>query len=151
MAKFYLFTFGTIRFMNKQVCVGSLIVKEDKFLFGKRAATKSWYPGVWDIIGGHAMPDESPFETLLRELDEELGIVPTNYELIATVDVFEKELSLAVEYYIYIVNTWSGTPVNRGGEHSEINWFTRDEMNKIQLASEEYLSLIDAWVEGRNE
>ena len=31
------------------------------------------YPGYWSLFGGHADVDESPIETLLRELKDELG------------------------------------------------------------------------------
>jgi 8-oxo-dGTP diphosphatase len=58
-------------------CVAALIVKNQKILLGQRSAERSFYPGVWDVFGGHVEPQESYQQALLRELHEELGIIPT--------------------------------------------------------------------------
>jgi 8-oxo-dGTP diphosphatase len=134
--------------MDTNLCVGAFIVEKDKFLLGKRTNAKTWYAGVWDIFGGHALADESSPEVLKRELNEELGIVPTTYELFRSVEVFEEEKP--IEYHIYIVTTWSGIPTNCCKEHSEIKWFSVNELREIQLASEKYLDLVDEWLR-RNE
>ncbi|MCD7971729.1 MAG: NUDIX domain-containing protein [Candidatus Azobacteroides sp.] len=42
----------------------------------KRAATKDIQPNLWDsAVGGHIDLDETPAEALLREAEEELGII----------------------------------------------------------------------------
>jgi 8-oxo-dGTP pyrophosphatase MutT (NUDIX family) len=112
--------------MNTAICAGSFIVQGDKFLFGKRT-------------------DESHLDALKRELNEELGITPTTYELFTTVELIDEELYAPIQYYIYFVTAWSGTLVNCSGEHSEMRWFLRPDLNEIQLASKKYLALIDAW------
>jgi isopentenyldiphosphate isomerase len=44
-------------------------------LIQKRAAGKDSHPGLWDVsAAGHVQPGETPPETALRELGEELGI-----------------------------------------------------------------------------
>jgi len=37
----------------KQEVVGALIVESQKILLGKRASTRTFYPNVWDVFGGH--------------------------------------------------------------------------------------------------
>jgi len=38
-----------------------------------------WYPDHWGLFGGAIEPGESPEQALMREVEEELGVVPTSY------------------------------------------------------------------------
>ena len=41
----------------------------------RRSPTKDMYPDLWDTaVGGHVRPEEDPFEALVREAREEIGI-----------------------------------------------------------------------------
>ena len=63
-----------------RVCVGALVVQEQEvpqLLLGRRAGGRAFYPGVWDVPGGHCEPGEPPEQALVRELREELGVTPT--------------------------------------------------------------------------
>lgn len=52
----------------------SAIIKQDgKFLIGKRAADKEFAPNQWEFISGFIEENESPQETLKREITEELN------------------------------------------------------------------------------
>lgn len=61
--------------------VGALILVGDRgYLLQNRDERPGiWYPGHWGLFGGTAEPDESSEATLYRELDEELGFVPDNF------------------------------------------------------------------------
>jgi 8-oxo-dGTP diphosphatase len=54
--------------------VAGFLKHDDKFLLCHRSATRSWYPLVWDLPGGHVSVEETPATALTRELQEELGI-----------------------------------------------------------------------------
>ena len=43
---------------------------------------KRFYPNVWDIIDGHCIDSETPEETLIRELKEEIGVIPISFSLL---------------------------------------------------------------------
>jgi len=46
----------------------------------KRALDKDLLPGLWDTsVGGHMNPGESPYEALMRETAEELGITGISF------------------------------------------------------------------------
>ncbi len=45
-----------------------------EFLIQKRAKTKEFLPGEWDIHMGHVMAGEKSKEAIIREIHEELGI-----------------------------------------------------------------------------
>ena len=58
--------------------VGAFLIRRGSVLLGLRAPHKT-FPNCWDMFGGHVEADETEFETLVRELREELGIVPTQF------------------------------------------------------------------------
>ena len=54
----------------------ALIRQSRKVLLGRRSPGRAFFPDVWDLFGGHVEPGEAHRETLVRELQEELGITP---------------------------------------------------------------------------
>ena len=129
-----------------RICAGGFLVKSNQFLFGLRSKDSKIYPSVWDIFGGHLENSESPEKTLKREFKEELGITPTQFELFGIFKEPDGEKYGMAHYHIYFVTKWHGLqPGNCSKEHSEIRWFTRKELETMDLASKEYLGMIDTW------
>ncbi len=58
------------------VIVKGLIVRDGRYLLGKVPDTVRVveFRGKWDLPGGHLEEGDSPRETLVRELKEELGV-----------------------------------------------------------------------------
>lgn len=54
--------------------VAGLLRRDGQLLLCHRHPARANYPNVWDLPGGHIDPDESMADSLVRELDEELGI-----------------------------------------------------------------------------
>ncbi len=134
--------------MKIPVCVGGFIMKKNKFLFGKRSAKKTWAPKMWDIVGGHSLKGELPFDTLKRETKEEFGITVLNATLMTSLDVLDENMNKNFRYHIFMITSWKGKPSNCSVEHSKIRWFTRKKIGKIKIASKEYLTLLDEWLHG---
>src|SRR6185503_8810308 len=104
--------------------VAALIVQSNKILLGQRAAERDFYPDVWDMFGGHVEPGEAHEATLVRELQEELGITPSEWRFLETLSVSLPETSEAMVVHLFLVTAWTGTPFNRQPEeHSLIHWF----------------------------
>jgi 8-oxo-dGTP pyrophosphatase MutT (NUDIX family) len=51
----------------------AIIESNGRILLQQRDLEIRIFPGYWSLFGGHANDDEDPIETLLRELEEELG------------------------------------------------------------------------------
>lgn len=66
-----------------RVCAGGLLVRGFTILLARRSDDRVFYPGVWDVPGGHCDAGEAPAETLVRELQEELGITVQVFEEVA--------------------------------------------------------------------
>src|SRR6266508_6863378 len=115
--------------------VAALIIQSQRVLLGKRSPTREFYLDVWDLFGGHMEPGEQQHETLVRELEEELGILPTQWRYLETLHEPAAELTV----HLYLVTTWTGTPVNRQlEEHSEIGSFSLAEATQLRLADSSY-------------
>lgn len=129
-----------------QQVAGGFLMKKNKFLFGKRSKHKSWAPCTWDIVGGHSLKDEQPFDTLKRETHEEIGITVLHAKLLTVIDVPDESNGSTFKYYIYMITSWKGKPRNCSHEHTKIRWFTKAQLNKRKLALPDYLPLIDDWL-----
>jgi 8-oxo-dGTP diphosphatase len=119
--------------------VAALIVGSQKILLGKRSVGREFYPNVWDVFGGHMEAGEGQDQTLVRELQEELGITPTTWKYLETISLPVDKGSEPVIIHLYVVTAWSGTPANRQlEEHSTIGWFTLEEAEGLPLAHPAY-------------
>ncbi|HEX5691232.1 MAG TPA: NUDIX domain-containing protein [Roseiflexaceae bacterium] len=124
--------------------VAAVIVSPQHVLLGLRSPERRLYPNVWDIFGGHVEPGESNEQALLRELDEELGIVATEWRYLSTFDEPQVERYGEARYHFYLVTAWRGEPHNRQPhEHSEIAWFSFAEAQHLSLADPRYVELFD--------
>ena len=83
---------------------------------------------------------------MIRELQEELGITPISFRLFAEEEV--RDGSSTLLYSLFFVTGWLNTPQNTGDEHTQIGWYTRIGLSRLELASRRYLDLIDAWLAG---
>ena len=121
--------------------VAALIIQSQMILLGQRSAGRAFYPGVWDVFGGHVETGEQHQQTLIRELQEELGITPAKWRFLETINASlpsSDELTL----YLYLVTQWTGTPANlQLDEHSAIGWFSLAEATQLQLAHPTYPTL----------
>ncbi|HEY3474482.1 MAG TPA: NUDIX hydrolase [Anaerolineales bacterium] len=117
--------------------VAAFIVRGDRILLGQRSPDRAFYPNVWDVFGGHIEPGEQPSQTLVREVEEELGITPTQWTDLGIIEDSLPEHDLVV--YLYCVTGWRGTPVNRQPEeHSLVEWLSYAEATKLDLAHPAY-------------
>jgi mutator protein MutT len=117
-------------------CAGALLIRDGEILLVKRALHKT-FPGLWDVPGGHCEPGETPGEALVRELQEELGLVaPLPVAGSAASTTFRAP---GLVLHIFAVRDWSGEPTMLGDEHTEIRWFSFAEAAALPgLVAEAY-------------
>ena len=119
--------------------VCGVLVRERQVLLGHRTAGRRWYPGVWDLPGGHIEDGESELDALRRELQEEVGVTATEVGSTPLARLTGADLRLG----IWHVRGWSGRPVNRcSEEHDELRWVTADELPGLELADRRYVGLL---------
>jgi 8-oxo-dGTP diphosphatase len=121
--------------------VGAMLVNSDRtVLLGLRSPAKKVWPGYWDIIGGHVEDGESLDDALIREVQEEVGVVPSQFRLIATFEERQPEIYEDALHHVYAVTSWhGGNPTNISDEHTELKWFSINEMLLLNnIADAEY-------------
>jgi mutator protein MutT len=126
--------------MTKIVCAA--FIANQKILLVKRAASRKWSPKRWDLVGGHVERGEEVEHALARECQEEVGLTPTSFTLLAT--VYQRgDKSKTTPFFIYLVSTWAGGSGSLlGDEHSELGWFTPRALGDLKLALEDYRPIV---------
>ncbi len=118
--------------------VNGLLLSEGKVLLARRSKARAAYPDLWSFPGGHVESQETLSAALIRELSEEIGIVPGESRLVAE---FEDPNigSDPATYHLFVIGKWVGTPTIRDQEHSELQWFGLGDAAQLHdLALNEY-------------
>jgi 8-oxo-dGTP diphosphatase len=126
--------------MTKIVCAA--FVRQSEVLLVRRAPHRKWYPGHWDLVGGHVDKGEDIEQSLVRECVEEVGLRPTSFQLIDT--IFEADdRKQKTPFHVFLVTGWTGNEAQLlGDEHSELGWFTWEQVEKLDIALNGYLPII---------
>ena len=86
------------------------------------------YPDTWDVPGGHVEIGETPEECIVREMEEELGIILNNFTLFSIMEFIDR-----IEY-----TYWKSKNLNisniKLNEGQKIEWFSEKEARETVLA-----------------
>lgn len=129
--------------MELQVGVKALLKnKEGKYLLVRRSPQK--YPEVgakWDIVGGRINPGTPLMENLKREIEEEVKLtLADDPKLIAAQDILKIPGRHVVR--LTYLGTIDGQP-KLDGDHTEFNWFTMDEIKKLDNLDSYFKALVN--------
>jgi len=132
--------------------VNGLFVRQQQILLARRSPRRKAYPDLWSFPGGHVKELESFSDALHRELQEELGVTPIEFQRIRFIVDPNTTADDPATYHMYIVTAWEGgEPKILDNEHSELRWFTPIEAMLLpDLALEEYRDLLQEVADGIN-
>ena len=111
---------------------GAIIAYQGKILLFLRDGKPDRDPNTWSLIGGHVEEGETHDEALVREVEEEISIKPTNYTLlIRTTGEFDEEI------YLYEIQlTPHDVPqIRLGDEGQKVAFFRLDEIAQLPLST----------------
>lgn len=107
--------------MNKVICSGGMFLARDtkRFLFLLRTQGKT--AGTWGLVGGKKEPkDITPFDTLTREIEEEVGKIPP-IEKVVPLELFTSaDQNFQYNTYVLIIDREFMPVLNI--EHSSYAW-----------------------------
>lgn len=102
----------------------------NKVFLAKRADTKKFLPGVYEMPGGHIDYGEDIIDGLKREIMEELGmetIIGEPFAVFTYVNEIKGSHSIEVAYFANFVGDDSSIVLDPA-DHSESGWFSVDEI-----------------------
>lgn len=101
------------------VAACALVDTDNRILLAQRPEGKS-LAGLWEFPGGKVEPGETPEETLVRELEEELGIVTRVACLAPLTFASHTYETFHLLMPLYICRRYEGIPQGREGQ--AIKW-----------------------------
>jgi NAD+ diphosphatase len=118
---------GAMHFPRTDPVVIMTVTHEDRLLLGRRVG---WPPGRCSVLAGFISPGESAEEAVVREVQEESGIVSRDPAYVTSQPwPFPASLMLGFD-----AASDGGEPQARDGELEEVRWYSLDE---VRAAAEE--------------
>jgi len=111
------------------ISTAGIAIKNNKFLLALRMPGTSIGES-WEFPGGKAEEGETPEEALIREFQEELNIKIKVGERICSGNFKNKDKEFEIYGFIIQIVTEKLTL----SEHSQIGWFSLDEMASLKMA-----------------
>ncbi|WP_165311504.1 NUDIX hydrolase [Vibrio ziniensis] len=102
-------------------CVSFIFVKDGQVLLEQRSKSKETDPGLIAIPGGHLEYGETQQQALLREIKEELDVVPNNATFLCS--LYHPTIELQLLHY-YVITEWEGSILSL--EADAVAWYPID-------------------------
>ncbi len=112
------------------VAAGALFDDEQRVLLAERPPGKSM-AGLWELPGGKVADGETPEAALMRELDEELGIIVMRDALLPLTFASHAYPDFHLLMPLFLVRAWRGTPAPREGQR--LRWLRPDAIDAATL------------------
>lgn len=112
------------------VVVAILQNGDGRYLLQRRSSTREEFPGMWEFPGGKVEARESHRESLVRELYEELGLIPDTVALLPSLAAIYTPpvVSTSVRLHAYACSTES-EPWARE-EQEEVRWVKLEDLSR---------------------
>ncbi len=123
----------------------ALIDTDGRVLLSQRPQGKDM-AGLWEFPGGKVETGETPKEALIRELNEEIGILTWNSCLAPLTFASHDYKDFHLLMPLFVCRKWDGIPVPKEGQN--LNWvFPRDIKNyKMPLADLHLIPILRDWL-----
>lgn len=120
---------------NQQVITACAFIHQEineveKVFLPKRAATKKFLPGVYELPGGHIDFGEDPIVGLRREIDEEFSVridIGDPFYVFTYTNEIKGSHSIEVIYFAHFTDNPDSIVLNPE-DHSGFGWFAEDEL-----------------------
>jgi RimJ/RimL family protein N-acetyltransferase len=117
--------------MRELTIVGALIRDARHRVYAhRRSSTRRLFPGIWDIVGGHLEPGETPLDALAREIEEETGWRLRHVEATVADWEWEHDGVTRREFdYLVEVDGDLSAPRLEAGKHDASAWIGPDNLD----------------------
>lgn len=120
----------------------------EKVFLPKRAATKKFLPGVYELPGGHIDYGEDMITGLQREIKEEFNVrirVGDPFAVFTYTNQIKGSHSIEVIYFAQLLDSPDSITLNPE-DHSEYGWFAESELHMVvtqnkDIDDDEFISI----------
>ncbi len=112
------------------VVAAALVDSDGRVLIAQRPEGKQ-LAGLWEFPGGKVEPGETPETALIRELEEELGIIVKQACLAPFVFASHTYETFHLLMPLYLIRRWEGEPEAR--EHAALKWVRPNDMSQYPM------------------
>ena len=119
------------------VGVGVVVWHGDRVLLVRRGKAPRW--GQWSLPGGAQQLGETVAEAARREVEEEGGLDVALSEIIATVDLIERDPQGRILYHYTLIDFVAearNAALRPGSDAADARWFSIGEIDALGLWSE---------------
>ena len=129
-----------------EVVAVALVDRAGRILLQKRRAERQ-HGGLWEFPGGKVEAGESELSALIREIDEELGIVVAPDHLSSLATAADPGGALVISLYTCLA--WQGEP--RCLDAAAIGWFAPHELHALAMPplDRPLAAALDEWLQER--
>jgi 8-oxo-dGTP diphosphatase len=131
---------------SARFCLAVLLNDRNEILLMRRALDDDFAPGLWGLPGGHIHPNESPDDTIRRELEEEVGMGVRVRAIRRVGPVRDTLYGGVFEIHLYLYH-FEGGVIQRNSEHSEHAWVSENAYGSYDVVPgiDEDLRYLDVW------
>ncbi len=119
------------------VGVGVVVWHAGRVLLVRRGKAPRW--GQWSLPGGAQQLGETVAEAARREVEEEVGLDVALGEIVATVDLIERDPQDRIRYHYTLIDFVAEAPsaaLRPGSDAADARWFSIGEIEALGLWSE---------------
>ena len=119
------------------VGVGVVVWDGDRVLLVRRGKAPRW--GQWSLPGGAQRLGETVAEAAHREVREEVGLDVALGEIVATIDLIERDPQGRIRYHYTLIDFVAEAAVpdlHPGSDAADARWFAIEELEPLGLWSE---------------
>lgn len=120
--------FVTLKNVTLKNITTSVITLDGKILILKRSDNVGTYKGRWACVSGYVEKGETPDETAIREISEELSLERQDYEFVRKAEVLyarDKETMWAIHPFLFEVKSGS---IKLDWEHIQFKWISLEDI-----------------------
>lgn len=114
---------------------------EPLYLMLKRSENQI-YPGIWQCVTGKIEPDEKPYETAIRELNEETGLEPLKMWSVDRVNHYYEAVKDRMNLIPVFGVSVSTKTVKLSLEHVDYKWCPVEEAGEMMLWDQQKTGLL---------
>jgi 8-oxo-dGTP diphosphatase len=115
--------------------VAAALIGHDGHVLMQRRRKEAMHGGLWEFPGGKLKPSETAEQALLREIEEELGILLDARDLVPLCFASDPDLPPRPRdphvILLYTVRTWRGDPQCLAGE--ALGWFAPEQLGTLAM------------------